>query len=197
MAFEQAAARQGTYVRPSQLFEQGDAPLLVRAARGLGADQYELGRMRWMACGVGHGDFAAERGAQDDRTFDPQRRAEADDVITPLRQRPGVLCSPIAATVPAVIKADDWGDVGQRRVGGLIERVIEARPSMQQQERRLLAQDGALRHQGWRPRHQKNSRTPLTSTRMHKPKARTWGLVPSCQGCGKLAGRVGASPRGG
>jgi hypothetical protein len=57
---EESAAREGADFRAAKASEQLDAPVPVRTAGGLGADEHELGWMGRMAGGVCQRDHAAE-----------------------------------------------------------------------------------------------------------------------------------------
>ena len=146
-ALDEASARQRADLRTSEALEQRHAPIQVRIARGLGAHQDELGGMGRMARGVREGHRAAERGAVDDRMRDPERVAECADVVGPPRQGPGLRRAEIAAAVAAMVEEDDLGDVGQRGERGLVDRVIQARAAVEQEERRLLPHHGAVGHE--------------------------------------------------
>jgi hypothetical protein len=66
-----------------------------------------------------------------------------------------------------MIQVDDLSDVSQRRVGGLIDRVVEAGAAMQEQQGRLFRMTGPS-GTSFAPSTSKNGRTPLTSTCMAK-----------------------------
>jgi hypothetical protein len=46
-----------------------------------------------------------------------------------------------------MIEVDDLSDVGQRRIGGLVDRVVEAGAAMQEQQGRLFPHGGTVGHQ--------------------------------------------------
>src|SRR6266446_2883409 len=94
--------------------------------------------MRRMTRGVGERDHAAERHTEHDRMSDPQNLAERPHIVTPLRQCPGFLWTGFAPAVAAMVQIDDLRDIRQRAIGGLVERVVEAWPAMEQKQCRLL-----------------------------------------------------------
>src|SRR6476620_9187482 len=118
----------------------------MRVAGSFGADQDQLCRMLGMTRGVRLRDDAAERITQDNRFGNPERLAEGAYLVAPLREIPAFLRSGIPAPVAAVVEVDDLRNIRQRRVSGLVERMVEPGTAMQQQERRLLAHDRSVRH---------------------------------------------------
>src|SRR5436190_23669486 len=141
---EKAAVGECANLRSAEATEQFDALLKIRIADRFGADQNELRRMRGMPGGIGHGYHAAERNAEHDRMDDAERVAERPPVVTPLRQRPGLFRAGIAAAVAAMVEINDLCDVGEGRIGRLVERMIESWPAVQEQQRRLLAHRRAI-----------------------------------------------------
>ena len=107
---EEPAARQHADFGAAEAFEQRHPLLPVRASRGLGADQDQFCRMRWMARRVSKRDHAAERRAQHDRIDDAQGVAERAHVVAPLRQGPRLFGTVLAAAVAAMVEVDDLGD---------------------------------------------------------------------------------------
>src|SRR5262245_18752337 len=119
----------------------------MRAAHRLGADEEQLAWVRLMARHIGHGHLTAKRGSQDDRTLNTKDIAESPHVVTPLRERPGLLGTSVTAAVTTVVQVDDLGAIGQARVGRLVNRMVEARAAMQEQQRGLFPHDGSIRHE--------------------------------------------------
>jgi hypothetical protein len=103
--------------------------------------------MGWMTCGVCQRDHPAKRCAQDDRLFDPEDLTECPDVIAPLRQVPALLWAILTSTIAAMIEIDDLNEIGQGRISRLVDRVIEAGATMEEQQCRLLPHGGTVRHQ--------------------------------------------------
>src|ERR1700681_1808203 len=88
-------------------------------------------------------------------------------VIAPLRQVPARLRVTLAATIAAMNEIDDLRNIRQGRVGRLVDRVVEAGTAMQSSNvgrSRMVGPFGI----SFVPSTSKNSRTPLTSTRMAK-----------------------------
>ena len=128
----------------AKTLEQLDAPLRIGAADRLGADQNEFRGMIRVARRIGHRDHAAERCSQHDRIDDAEHLAEGAYVVAPLRERPALLRSVLAAAVAAMIEIDDLGDVRQDRVGRPVDRMIGAGTAMKQQQCRPLPHDGSF-----------------------------------------------------
>ncbi len=63
------------------------------------------------------------------------------------RQGPALLRARLAAPVGAMVEEDDLRDVGQGREPRLVDRVIQAGPSVQEDERRLLTHGGSVGHE--------------------------------------------------
>src|SRR6267378_8266527 len=145
--FQEPAARQRPDFRASEAFEQFYTPVPMRTSGGFGADEHQLGGMRWMARGVSQRDHTAKRRAEDDRTDDAQDLAERMHVVAPLRQVPALSRAILASTIASMIEVDDLSDVGQRRIGGLVDRVVEAGAAMQEQQGRLFPHGGTVGHQ--------------------------------------------------
>ena len=98
------------------------------------------------------GDEAAERDAEHDRPLDLQGLAQGFQVIGPLVEVPALRAAAIAAAVAAVIDIDELGDVDKLGVLRFEVRMIEARPPVQQQQRRALRHFGSVRYE-FRPLH--------------------------------------------
>ena len=110
---EESAARQGADFRTAKAFEQSHAPLAMRTAGSLGADQHQLGGMGRMTRGVSQRDHAAKRRTQHDWIYDAEDVAECVDVVAPLRQVPALARTILAAAIAAMVEINDLGDVSQ------------------------------------------------------------------------------------
>jgi hypothetical protein len=61
-----------------------------------------------------------------------------------LRQIPALVRTVLAAAITAMVEIDDLGDIGQGRVGGLVNRMIEAGAAMKHQQGRLFPHHGTV-----------------------------------------------------
>jgi hypothetical protein len=108
--------------------------------------------MVWVAGGVGLGDEPTEGAAIDDGLLDAERIAEPLHVVAPLGEGPSLRTASSAATVATLIEVDDLDDAGQGGERRLVHRVVETRPAMQEDERRLRSHARTVRYQA-RPFH--------------------------------------------
>jgi hypothetical protein len=125
-------------LQAAKALEQLDAPLRPGAADRLGADEDEFRRVIGVARCIGHRDHAAERCPEHNGINDAQSVAEGADVVAPLRERPSLRGTVLAASVAAVIEIDDLGDVGQCGVGRTVDRMVGAGAAMKQEQCRLF-----------------------------------------------------------
>src|SRR5262245_45895678 len=82
---DEPAAGKRPHLGATQALKQRHTPLQMRAARGFGTQQDQLGGVRWMPGGVCQRDHAPKRRAQNDGVYNPQRLAERVNIVTPLR----------------------------------------------------------------------------------------------------------------
>jgi len=93
---------------------------------------------------VGANDVIVERRAENDGVDDSQDLAEGAHVITPLCEIPALPRAVFASAIAAVVQVDDLGDVGQGRIGGLVDRMVETGAAVQQQQNGLLPHDRSV-----------------------------------------------------
>jgi hypothetical protein len=74
--------------------------------------------------------FSMPRASQNARTF-----------VAPLREIPPLPGAILAAAVAAMVEIDDLGGIGQSRIGRLIDRMVEARAAVEQEQGGLLPHD--------------------------------------------------------
>ena len=77
----------------------------------------------------------------------PRDIAERAHVVAPLRQVPGLRGTILASTIAPVVQKNDLSDIRQGRIGGSVDRVVEAGAAVKQQQCRLFPHDGTIRHQ--------------------------------------------------
>ena len=139
-------------VAPGQLGDlvAADAPESVdqsiQIEAGHGRLQDEPAGVRRVPGAIQHRDEAAHRMAEHDRPRDPERVAEAADVVGARLEGPLVDRRPCGATVSAQVQVDDLRGPGQAPEVGLeVGMVIGARATVQEHDRRPLPHRGALR----------------------------------------------------
>jgi hypothetical protein len=97
-----------------------------------------------MARGVSQRDHAAERGAEHDRIGDAEGIAECAYVVAPLLQVPAFARTILASAIASMIEIDDLRDIGQGRVGGLVDRMVEAGAAVEEQQCRFFPHDRTI-----------------------------------------------------
>src|SRR5215468_6218887 len=88
-----------------------------------------------MASGVGDCHHATKGGAEHDWADDSKGVAEHRNVVGPLREVPRVRGSAFTSPVASMVHVHDLGDIGQCGKGGLVERMVDAWPSVQHEQR--------------------------------------------------------------
>ena len=100
-----------------------------------------------MASGVGDRHHATKGGAVHDWAYDSKGVTERRHVVGPLCDVPRVVRTALTSPIASMVQVHDLGDVGQCGEGGLIERMVYSRPSVQKKERRQLTHLIAMRPQ--------------------------------------------------
>src|SRR5215207_1116818 len=120
-----------------------------------------------MARGIGQRHHATEGRAEHDRVRNAERVTERAHVVAPVRQLPCLSRTILAAAVAAMVEIDDLGNIGQGGVGRLVNRMVEAGTTMEQEQGRLLPHHrGGASGTYFAPSTSKDSRTPFTDTCM-------------------------------
>src|SRR6266436_8692014 len=78
---------------------------------------------------------------------DAEGIAECAYVVAPLLQVPAFARTILASAIASMIQIDDLRDIGQGRVGGLVDRMVEAGPAVKQEQCRLFPHHGTVRDQ--------------------------------------------------
>src|SRR5260370_14846195 len=100
-----------------------------------------------MARGVRQRHHTAKRYAEDDRIHDAERVAERAYVVAPLRQVPAFPPTILASAIASMIQVDNLSDVRQDRVGGLVDRMVEAGATMKHEQFGPFPHSGPVLHQ--------------------------------------------------
>src|SRR6267143_6242312 len=100
-----------------------------------------------MARGIRERDRTAERRTVDDRLRNPEDVAESTHVVAPLRQGPGLLRTGFTAAISTMIQEDDLRDIGQSREPRLVDRMVKAGATVEEDQRRLVPHAATVRHE--------------------------------------------------